>query len=500
MNTPAEDFLRAAPALVDAGLRWRHRFATLGPDFYARLAPEPLPHPYWVARSDRLASELGLDARWMAGDDALAVFAGNAPLAGSSPLASVYGGHQFGNWAGQLGDGRAILLGELLTPDGSGMELQLKGSGLTPFSRMGDGRAVLRSSIREFLASEAMHALGIPTTRALCIVGSNAPVVRETVETAAVVTRAAPSFMRFGHFEYFTWRGKTEALRALLDHAVSHFYPDCQRTDVAETACALLAAVTERTAQLMAQWQAVGFCHGVMNTDNMSLLGLTLDYGPFNFLDAFEPGHVCNHTDVLGRYAFDRQPEVARWNLFCLAEALLPLIGEPERAVQALAPYPRLFAQAFEARLRAKLGLGDAQPGDGALIDALLALLARERVDYTIFWRRLSAHMAGDALAPVRDLFLDRAAFDAWMLQYSERNRTVSRWDMGDLMLKTNPKYILRKHLAEQVIRAATAGDFAPLARLQAVLEAPFDEHPGCDDLADFPPDWAAHLTLSCSS
>ena len=200
MNTPAEDFLRTAPALVDAGLRWRHRFATLGPDFYARLAPEPLPHPYWVARSDRLAAELGLDARWMASDDALAVFAGNAPLAGSSPLASVYGGHQFGNWAGQLGDGRAILLGELLTPSGSGMELQLKGSGLTPFSRMGDGRAVLRSSIREFLASEAMHALGIPTTRALCIVGSNAPVVRETVETAAVVTRAAPSFPRFGHF------------------------------------------------------------------------------------------------------------------------------------------------------------------------------------------------------------------------------------------------------------------------------------------------------------
>lgn len=490
----------SAPPLVRAPLQWQNRFARLGGAFYARIAPQPLPAPYWVARSTRLGETLGLPPHWLASEEALAVFAGNAPLAGSAPLASVYGGHQFGHWAGQLGDGRAILLGEVLTPSGGGMELQLKGSGLTPFSRMGDGRAVLRSSIREFLASEAMHALGVPTTRALCIVGSPAPVLRETVETAAVVTRAAPSFLRFGHFEYFAWRGKTEELRALLDYAVTHFYPECERQDVAETACALLAAVTERTAELLAHWQAVGFCHGVMNTDNMSLLGLTLDYGPFAFLDAFEPGHICNHTDVYGRYAFDRQPEVARWNLYCLAEALLPLIGEPERAVQALTPYPRRFAAAFEARMRAKLGLTDAQASDGILIDEVLALLVRERVDYTIFWRRLSQHIAGDALAPVRDLFLDRLAFDTWMLRYSERLSSISRRQSAALMLKTNPKYILRKHLAEEVIRAASASDFAPLARLQTVLESPFDEHPGCESLADFPPEWAAQLQLSCSS
>ena len=513
MKTLAEDFLRTAPALVDAGLRWRHRFATLGPDFYARLAPEPLPHPYWVARSDRLAAELGLDAHWMASGDALAVFAGNAPLAGSSPLASVYGGHQFGNWAGQLGDGRAILLGELLTPSGAGMELQLKGSGLTPFSRMGDGRAVLRSSIREFLASEAMHALGVPTTRALCIVGSNAPVLRETVETAAVVTRAAPSFLRFGHFEYFAWRGKTEELRALLDYAVTHFFPACERQDVADTACALLAAVTERTAELLAHWQAVGFCHGVMNTDNMSILGLTIDYGPFGFVDAFDANHVCNHSDEHGRYAYAQQPMVAHWNLYCLGQALLPLTEDVEATQAALETFKDEFARAISAQFNAKLGLTTTQDGDTALTERLLALLDAQRVDWTLFWRRLAQlplRPSGPRDdAPVRDLFADRAAFDAWAVDYRARLAAEHSVDVerAARMNRVNPKYVLRNYLAETAIRKACgteggrgARDFSEIARLLACLRNPFDEQPAYEDYAALPPEWAGALHLSCSS
>jgi uncharacterized protein YdiU (UPF0061 family) len=319
---------------IAGGLRWRNRFAELGPDFHSRLAPTPLPEPYWVGKSRGVADLLGLTASWLDSGPALAAFTGNEPLAGSAPLASVYSGHQFGVWAGQLGDGRALLLGET----DAGLEVQLKGAGPTPYSRMGDGRAVLRSSIREFLCSEAMHALGIPTTRALCVTGSDAPVRREEIETAAVVTRVAPSFIRFGHFEHFSYREQIPQLRQLADFVIDHFYPACRGSDrlTGNPYAALLEAVSERTAATVAQWQAVGFCHGVMNTDNMSILGLTIDYGPFQFLDAFDPDHICNHSDTQGRYAYKRQPNIAYWNLFCLGQALLPLIGEQELALAAL--------------------------------------------------------------------------------------------------------------------------------------------------------------------
>ncbi|MDD2846098.1 MAG: YdiU family protein, partial [Rhodoferax sp.] len=298
---------------TDAGVAWNNTFAALGPAFFTRLAPTPLPAPHWVGRNDALAQELGLNLDWFHSEDALQVFSGNQPLAGTTPLASVYSGHQFGVWAGQLGDGRAILLGETA----GGQEVQLKGSGLTPYSRMGDGRAVLRSSIREFLCSQAMHALGIATTRALCITGSPEPVRRESIETAAVVTRTAPSFIRFGHFEHFAARNRLTELRQLADYVIDRHYPQCRGTTEFEgnAYAALLQAVSERTATLAAQWQAVGFCHGVLNTDNMSMLGLTIDYGPFQFLDAFDPGHICNHSDTHGRYAFDRQPNVVYWNV-----------------------------------------------------------------------------------------------------------------------------------------------------------------------------------------
>jgi serine/tyrosine/threonine adenylyltransferase len=394
------------------------------------------------------------------------------------------------------------LLGEADTAAGP-REFQLKGSGRTPYSRMGDGRAVLRSSVREFLASEAMHGLGIPTTRALMVTGSDAPVRREAIETAAVVTRVAPSFVRFGHFEHFAARGELADLRKLADYVIDKFYPEC-RTAADKFAgnpyASFLEAVSGRTAAMVAQWQAVGFCHGVMNTDNMSILGLTIDYGPFQFLDAFDPGHICNHSDELGRYAYNKQPNVAYWNLFCLGQALLPLIGDQDLALAALEPYKSVFPREMEARMRAKLGLLDARPADRDLIEAALKLLAAGKVDYTIFWRRLSHHVAGGPSEPVRDLFLDRAAFDAWLLQYSERLGNSQRTQAAELMLRNNPKYVLRNHLGELAIRQAELKDYSEVADLLSIVQSPYDEHPGHEGKAGFPPDWATQIEISCSS
>ncbi|HXD04389.1 MAG TPA: YdiU family protein [Novosphingobium sp.] len=486
---------------LELALAWRHRFARLGPAFYTELPPTPLPSPYLVGLNRALARELGLPGQALAGQDGIEAFTGNLPIAGSQPLASVYSGHQFGVWAGQLGDGRAILLGEIETPAGP-QELQLKGSGLTPYSRMGDGRAVLRSSIREFLGSEAMNGLGIPTTRALCVTGSDAPVRREEIETAAVITRVSPSFVRFGHFEHFSARERYDELAKLADYVIDNFYPDCRATSQfsGNAYAALLEQASERTAAMVAQWQAVGFCHGVMNTDNMSILGLTIDYGPFQFLDAFDPGHICNHSDEQGRYAYNRQPNVAYWNLFCLGQALLPLIGDQELALSALESYKAVLPRELEARMGAKLGLRDRQPGDRELIEAILKLLAAERVDYTIFWRRLSRHVAGESAETVRDLFLAREAFDAWLLQYSQRLESAGRTQAADLMLKTNPKYVLRNHLCELAIRQAKLKDYSEVEALLALVQAPYEEHPGHDAKAGFPPDWASQIEISCSS
>jgi serine/tyrosine/threonine adenylyltransferase len=494
MNLPAESVTPTA----DIGLAWKHGFATLGPDFFTELRPTPLPSPHWVGTSSAVAQLIGLDADWLQRDEALQAFTGNTLLAGSRPLASVYSGHQFGVWAGQLGDGRAILLGETA----AGLEIQLKGAGRTPYSRMGDGRAVLRSSIREFLCSEAMHGLGIPTSRALCITGSPAPVRREEIETASVVTRVAPSFVRFGHFEHFAANDLQAQLKTLADYIIDRYYPECRDTrDFGGNAyAALLQAVSERTAHLVAHWQAVGFCHGVMNTDNMSILGLTIDYGPFQFLDAFVPGHVCNHSDNQGRYAYNRQPNVAYWNLFCLAQALLPLIGDQELAKGALESYKTVFPEAFMARMRSKLGLAQASEQDAELIDGILVLLAQNGVDYTIFWRRLSHAVQQNDFEPVRDLFADRNAFDGWLLSYSELLALDNQALAANLMLQNNPKFVLRNHLGEQAIRAAKLGDFSELQTLQRLLEHPFDEHPGHDAYAAFPPDWASSIEISCSS
>ena len=494
MNAPTHAF-----QLSHTGLVWNNHFHRLGPDFFTALAPQALPAPYWVGRSAAVAEALGLPAGQLDSDALLHALAGNQPISGTQPLASVYSGHQFGQWAGQLGDGRACLLGET-----NGLEVQLKGSGLTPYSRMGDGRAVLRSSIREFLCSEAMHALGIPTTRALCVVGSDEEVARESLETAAVVTRVAPSFIRFGHFEHFAARNQLVQLKTLADYVLARYYPDCQTAGTlgASPYANLLMQVTGRTAGMVAHWQAVGFCHGVMNTDNMSILGLTIDYGPFQFLDAYDPGHICNHTDRGGRYAFGRQPDIAHWNLYALAQALMPLIEDQALALQALDSFKPVFERTWLQLMRAKLGLPEGNEGadDQALLQDLLALLAQDRVDYTLFWRRLGQAVASQQFAPVRDLFLDRAAWDAWQWRYGARLAGVDQQQAAALMLKTNPKYVLRNYLGELVIEAAKGKDFSMVADVLALLEQPFDEHPDFESYAGLPPDWASRIEISCSS
>lgn len=475
--------------------------SALGDAHAVPVAADPVPDPHWVARSDVLARELGLQG-WLETPAALALLAGHGDAGAGPTRATAYSGHQFGAWAGQLGDGRALLLGELDTPAGP-VEVQLKGSGLTPFSRMGDGRAVLRSSIREFLCSEAMHALGIPTTRALAIVGSPLPVRRETVETAALVTRVASSFVRFGHFEHFAHTAEDlDALKRLADWVIARHYPAL--ADESRPYAALLRAVTLNTAELIAHWQAVGFCHGVMNTDNMSIAGLTLDYGPFGFMDGFDPGHICNHTDQGGRYAYARQPNVAFWNLHALAQGLMPLIGDPDEALASLEPYKTAFPEALIDRLRAKLGLRDRRDEDRELADDLLRLMATGRADFTISFRTLATFSTADGAdhPAMRDLILDRPAFDAWAARYRDRLRAESSVDAerAARMNRVNPKFVLRNHLAELAIQRAREGDFAELRRLQAVLERPFDEQPGQDDYAAFPPDWAQNLEVSCSS
>jgi uncharacterized protein YdiU (UPF0061 family) len=459
--------------------------------------PTPLPSPYFVGASARAAELVGLDSTRLADPGHVDLFAGNAVAPKSRPLAAVYSGHQFGVWAGQLGDGRAILLGEL-----NGWEVQLKGAGKTPYSRMGDGRAVLRSSIREFLCSEAMAALGIPTTRALCLMGSDQGIVRETIETAAVVTRLSPSFIRFGSFEHWYYRDQPEQLRVLADYVIEQFYPELK--DQPAPYAALLAEVTRRTARLMAQWQAVGFMHGVMNTDNMSILGLTLDYGPYGFMEAFDAHHICNHSDQQGRYSYANQPQVGHWNCYALGQAMVGLIGSVEDTEAALAHYQPAFQAEIDRLLHAKLGLAEQREGDRELLDQMFQAMQASHVDFTQFFRKLSQVCkdgpGGDTA--VRDLFLDRAAFVAWAETYRERLRQEDRPDgeRAAAMNRVNPKYVLRNYLAQNAIERAQAKDYGELQRLLSVLERPFDEQPECEAYAALPPDWASHLEVSCSS
>jgi uncharacterized protein YdiU (UPF0061 family) len=497
-------------------LEWTHRLTQLGPRFFTHLQPTPVAAPRWAARNQDLRDALGWPTE-VFDDVHLQALAGNALMVGSQPLATVYSGHQFGQCAGQLGDGRAIWLGEAASLQGP-QEIQLKGAGRTPYSRGGDGRAVLRSSIREYLCSEAMHGLGIPTTRALSLVASPEPVRRETLETAAVVARVAPSFLRFGHFEHFAAQGDADSLRLLADHALTHHLPECRERAAlwqGNVYAALLDVVQERTGQLLAQWQAVGFCHGVMNTDNMSLLGLTIDYGPFQFMDGFDPGHICNHSDHQGRYAYGRQPQVAYWNLYALAQALAPLIDDQDMTLQVLEGYKTGFPRALGDAMRAKLGwvgalaIESEREADWSLVEDLMQLMAAEKVDYTLFWRQLSHAVVQQSHGPnvsdtgwcaVTDLVLDRPRLLAWLQRFTNRSDPSNFAAMGQQMLKSNPKFVLRNHLAEVAIRKAQTGDFSEIETLYTLLKSPFEDHPGFEAYANLPPDWASQLEISCSS
>ena len=405
----------------------------------------------------------------------------------------------------ELGDGRALMLGEIEAKDGNIWEIQLKGSGLTPFSRMGDGRAVLRSTIREYLCSEAIAALDIPTTRALCITASKDEVYRERVETAAVLTRVAPSHLRFGNFEVFFYRQQYAQLKILADFIIEQFYPACSTAE--NPYVELLSKVIERTAKLVAQWQLVGFTHGVLNSDNMSMLGLTIDYGPYGFLDTYQSAFVCNHSDEQGRYAYDQQPRIGLFNLSCLAQAMLPLIDDnngelaAEQAKQLLAEYQPAYQAHYYQGMAAKLGLQAFHQGDEELISTLFALMEKS-VDFTIFFRRLSEVDKDEDGNELRDLFIDREGFSRWYQDYRARldSDTSPEESHRQQMLAINPKYILRNYLAQQAIARAEEGDFSEVETLHDLLQKPFDEQPGLEDYAAEPPDWARHLDLSCSS
>lgn len=476
-------------------------FARLPEVFFRRVEPTPLPAPYLVSFNEKAAELIGLDAGESAKPEFVEYFTGNKLFPGSEPISAIYAGHQFGTFVPQLGDGRAILLGEAVNAKGERFDVQLKGAGLTPFSRMGDGRAVLRSTIREYLCSEAMHALGIPTSRALCITGSAAPVYRETVETAAVLTRLAPTHVRFGSFELFYYRGQYDRVRELADYVIREFYP---QIDGAENKyLQFLSEVVGRTARLIAQWQAAGFAHGVMNTDNMSIIGLTIDYGPFGFLDEFDASFICNHSDYGGRYAFDQQPQVALWNLYKFAQTLVPLI-EVEAAEEVLGEYQTIFTEKFIELARGKLGLQTAQTKDAELIAGLFEVLQNNVVDYTRFFRRLGEFKtdANDKNDLLQKMFVDPQSFDDWATIYRARLLNEKSVDATRraLMMLVNPKFVLRNHIAQAAIEKAQAGDFSETDALLKVLQNPFDENAEMERFAAPPPEQSQRVAVSCSS
>lgn len=467
------------------------------PGFYTALNPTPLNNARLVWRNDALADELGIPETLFRPETGAGVWGGETLLPGMQPLAQVYSGHQFGVWAGQLGDGRGILLGEQQLPDGRRMDWHLKGAGLTPYSRMGDGRAVLRSTIRESLASEAMHWLGIPTTRALSVVTSDTPVARESMEQGAMLMRLAESHVRFGHFEHFYYRREPEKVRQLADYVIRHHWPQWQ--DDADKYMLWFRDVVARTAALIARWQTVGFCHGVMNTDNMSILGLTIDYGPFGFLDDYQPGFICNHSDYQGRYSFDNQPAVGLWNLQRLAQSLSPFIAV-DTLNDSLDSYQQVLLTEYGKRMRGKLGLFTEQKADNDILNRLFALMAREGSDYTRTFRMLSQTEQLSAASPLRDEFIDRQAFDNWFTDYRARLQTEEIDDARRQaqMQSVNPAMVLRNWLAQRAISEAEQGNMDELQRLHDALRTPFNDRD--DDFVSRPPDWGKKLEVSCSS
>lgn len=479
-------------------LNFDNTFARLPADFHNRQPAQGLANPRLVSASAGAARLLDLDPACFETPAFVQYFSGNTALPGSEPLAMVYAGHQFGSYVSRLGDGRGLLLGEVLSAQGR-WDLHLKGAGQTPYSRFGDGRAVLRSSIREYLCSEALAGLGVPSTRALCVIDSDTPVQRERLERGATVLRLARTHLRFGHFEYFYYSKQPQLLRQLADYAVARHCPQFVGAD--DRYARLLEQATLRTAELIAHWQAFGFAHGVLNTDNMSILGETFDFGPFGFLDAYDPAYICNHSDSGGRYSFERQPSIGLWNLNALAHALSDLI-DLDSIRAALQQYEPRLIDSYMRLMRGKLGLALEQPQDTELLDALLQLLRANGADYTRFFRALCDFDETQPLHPLRDEFADRDAFDRWAELYAARLRAEQRprAQRRLAMQGANPKYILRNYLAQRAIEMAEQRDYSEVNRLLQLLQQPYDEQPERELYAALPPDWGRHLVISCSS
>ncbi len=472
------------------------QFARLGESFFSYIQPTPLlRNPHLAHVNSTLLGELELS---LSSAQLIKILSGAETIDGYQALASVYMGHQFGVPVPRLGDGRAILVAEHQTSNRGSWELQLKGAGQTPYSRMGDGRAVLRSSIREYLASHAMTKLGIPTTLAAAILHSHDPIFREEVETAAVVLRVAPSFIRFGHFEYFARQKQTKQLETLVQFVCKNYFPEINLSD-SDYIVLFLKEVVKRTAEMIAHWQSIGFVHGVMNSDNMSILGLTIDYGPFSFMDKFNPEQIFNHSDSEGRYTYAKQPYIGWWNLYRLAEALSSIYAKTDNLEQALSKYSDFYNQKYISLMAAKLGLSEFTDEDGKRLDELLQIMQQEKIDWTYFWRQLSYGLTGQQQLQ-RDY--PSLALSNWYLQLERRyqQQELSPEARQKLMLSNNPALILRNHLLQMVIERAKIGDYNEISRLFDALSNPFTESAIYREYYQAAPSDAAEIILSCSS
>ena len=459
---------------------------------YTRVKPSPLVHPFLIHANEAVASLLDIDKEALGSQKLVAIVNGSATFQDADPFAICYAGHQFGHFVPRLGDGRAINIGTI-----NDWHLQLKGAGQTEYSRSGDGRAVLRSSIREYLMSEAMHGLGIETTRALALIGSEHQVYRETWEKGAIVLRVSPSWVRFGTFEYFYYQEMHQELEALADYAIAESYPHL--VDEPDKYLHFFTEVVGKTARLMAQWQVVGFNHGVMNTDNMSIAGLTMDYGPYAFLDDYDIENICNHTDHAGRYSFGNQPSIGGWNLKALMHALSPLV-RLERMEKILDRYATYYRRHYLYLMGKKLGLEEQKEEDSALIEHLLGMMQGLQIDYTLFFRTLSLY-DGDRTALLK-LGLYHRPMNDWLDAYDKRleNNEMTTEERHKQMLQTNPKFVLKNYMLQEAIEAAHRGDFSIVAKLFEIAQDPYSEHEEYQRWAEATPDMFKNKKLSCSS